>query len=311
MDEKESKEGTKEKGKKKIPHYILVSSFIIVFMLVLLLVIDQNSKWVAGALSEIGINNFFSGDTWFSIIGSFVIGIPGILCGILALIQTDRLNRFEQRYHRPNLGLRSASLKYKRWDTDFDCNAQQSHDERMRAIELKSQFEKICKTDQKLKGMQALLDLELEFELKNDIEVSNMVLVEIIWEFGKKRYHFSMQNKEIEQALKPRRKFRRETQDDHYMIRVREELFLCASSEGENDSFWDAVEYFANYNNHKRFDYKELTLELKIQEFYQYCPTEYDEISVKTEWDAGRGYEERPGAGITHHTNSGFVFYQM
>lgn len=60
----------------------------------------------------IGQKNYYGGEAWFSatatLIGGLISAVPGLMCGILALLQTQRLHKLEARYHRPSLKVKNA-----------------------------------------------------------------------------------------------------------------------------------------------------------------------------------------------------------
>lgn len=60
----------------------------------------------------IGQENYYGGEAWFSatatLIGGLISAVPGLMCGILALLQTQKLHKLEARYHRPSLRVKNA-----------------------------------------------------------------------------------------------------------------------------------------------------------------------------------------------------------
>ena len=109
----------KRKGKGSLIIIIETLVCTVVFMAIILLtllLLDKEYSKVHSIMTcfKGGIHPHFSGDTWFSIAASGMAAIPGVFCGILALLQTERINKMEARYHRPVLGFQNASMKIMR-----------------------------------------------------------------------------------------------------------------------------------------------------------------------------------------------------
>lgn len=95
--------------------FILAVMLFCIFSVLSLMAVDKHYTWFRGALVRfIKADNHFDGDLWFSavatLIGGLLSAVPGLMCGLLAYIQTERLHELEDRYHRPGLELDEAKV---------------------------------------------------------------------------------------------------------------------------------------------------------------------------------------------------------
>lgn len=67
------------------------------------------NNWLEG-------DNYYDGELWFSaaatFIGAVISAVPGLMCGIFALVQTQRLHRLEARYHRPAMEIEKIGFSF-------------------------------------------------------------------------------------------------------------------------------------------------------------------------------------------------------
>lgn len=68
-------------------------------------------------------DNYYNGETWFSVVatlvGAAISAVPGLICGVLALVQTQRLHDLEVRTHRPVLETEKITLSFAKIDHIF------------------------------------------------------------------------------------------------------------------------------------------------------------------------------------------------
>lgn len=119
---------TKKKKNKKISTRAVI--FICLIPIGLFAACFGLMKWgdVRYAFFESVVNGMrdshhFDGSIWYTgmitIVAAIIAAIPGIICGILALVQSQRLHELEDRYHLPVFTIQNISLRAREIEADY------------------------------------------------------------------------------------------------------------------------------------------------------------------------------------------------
>lgn len=238
----------------------------------------------------------FSGETWFSIIASFATALPGTLCGVFALIQTQRLSDLEARYHRPVLVLHEAKLrswKLGGYDATNDSLALWDYVEHNKG---KYKF---------------LMKIELGFEVKNEIEVKSFEIDELTWKTSQNSYSMKISNNLSEMQQHDGKCFWREYDGDRIICHVEKYIELCGLSEESQKQFENAIEMFVNYERRRDDDYKipEIVLTSYIE--YEYSKEKKEKLECRMQWDAEEKYASPRKYHTVHKTSDGYFSYDI
>lgn len=108
--------------------YLGISLFALLFILamgsVFLLSIDKHPEFYRTiVICFLHKDNYYDGEIWFSVaatlVGAVISAVPGLMCGILALVQTHRLHLLEVRTHHPALEAEKITLSFAKIDHIF------------------------------------------------------------------------------------------------------------------------------------------------------------------------------------------------
>lgn len=278
----------------------VVTIVCVVIALLILVQMDRLHDSMKGILEffSLGEDIHFSGDTWFSIAASGIVSIPGILCGVIALAQADWLYYLENRYNKPMLGFHSAKMKAVWMDHPkygLDKGNKDYKDIR---------FEDWMVTE----NCQNRIAFEMEIEIKNEIELSNIEIEQINFIFMDGEYIFKL--KDILEKYKFHRRVERKYEEQQYKCLIYWELYPYEyiSREKTEDEFWKRIDYFTNYERYLVDDYKELTTIIRAKVYYQYSASEYENIEGRLTWKADNG-GGRYGSEAERVTYSGVFLY--
>lgn len=257
----------------------------------------------------LGKDNHFSGETWFSIVASSITSLPGIFCGVLALLQTARLHQLESRYHRPSMGLQGAEMKvtwirdrqYKGITTDYR----------------RDKFVRRALGKDPEQTRSNLMTFNLDLEIKNDVGVTDIVLDRIEFVFRHEAYTVSFCD--LPDEWKQYRRCEPDYSKGRYLFHIRWELFPY-SIEGSRDNvnteekdtetrFWESIEQFTNYENRLDKDYYSLLTKVIVNVYYEYAPVKYETAVGTISWTADDG-AGRHGAEARRITHSGIFTYR-
>ena len=256
----------------------------------------------------LGKDNHFSGEIWFSVMSSGIAAVPGIVCGVLALVQTQKLHEMEARYHRPSFGLQGAEMEVVWiWDKQY-CWTEELF-QRNRYVEW---------VKEKGHGHMYpnLLALKLDIEIKNDVTVENIVIEEIRFQFVDRTYILNFD--EMPDRWKQYRRCRLIYQQGKYLVRLIWELYpytLTEENKGnviEKDiesRFWKDIELFTNYENRLDMDYQEVLMRVTARVYYEYAPKKYEIVIGRIAWDVNDG-KGRNKAKAKRSTCSGVFTYR-
>lgn len=254
-------------------------------------------------------DNHFSGETWFSIVASSITSIPGIFCGVLALLQTARLHQLESRYHRPSLGLQIAEMKVT-WIRDRQYNGITTDYHR-------DKFVRSALGKDSGQTRANLMTFNLDIEIKNDVGVTDIVLDRIEFVFQHETYTVNFCD--MPDEWKQYRRCEPDYSNGRYLFHIRWELFPY-SIEGNRDNvnteekntetrFWESIEQFTNYENRLDKDYHSLLTKVIVNVYYEYAPVKFETAVGMISWTADEG-AGRHGAEACRITHSGIFTYR-
>ena len=246
----------------------------------------------------LGKDNHFSGDTWFSIVASSITSLPGIFCGVLALLQTARLHQLESRYHRPSMGLQEAEMKVT-WIRDRQYNGITTDYRRDKFVR-----RALGKDPEQTRSN--LMTFNLDLEIKND-------------EFVFRHEAYTVSFCDLPDEWKQYRRCEPDYSKGRYLFHIRWELFPY-SIEGSRDNvnteekdtetrFWESIEQFTNYENRLDKDYYSLLTKVIVNVYYEYAPVKYETAVGTISWTADDG-AGRHGAEARRITHSGIFTYR-
>lgn len=105
-----------------------ISLFALLFILamgsIFLLSIDKYHEFYRTIVKYfLHKDNYYDGATWFSVaatlVGAAISAVPGLICGVLALVQTQRLHGLEVKTHHPALETEKITLSFAKIDHIF------------------------------------------------------------------------------------------------------------------------------------------------------------------------------------------------
>lgn len=270
-------------------------AYLFVFMPLWLL--DVKHAELSGIVERITQRkHYFKGEVWFAALASCITALPGIFCGAFALLQTHRLSKLEARYHRPVLLLREATLKIwkpKGFDTSDD------------SVDFEDYIEQNKETH------DVLIKLELEFEVKNEVEVKTFEIDSLTWKTSTDCYKVGALKKSRSVQLYDQKDFWREYKGDRIICHVEKHLEFDELKVNNFEQFESAVERFANFEQRKNDDYKRPEVILVAYIEYEYSKEKKEKLECRMQWDAQRGCESPKAFYTVHKTCDGYFSYDI
>ena len=251
----------------------------------------------------LGRGNHFSGEAWYTTVAASVAALPGILCGVLALLQTQKLHKLEARYHRPAFVLRHAWMRVI-WIHSCLYSSKGRNYRR-------AKYEKWAKGTEENPSMANLLTFEIELEVKNDITVLNMIPEQVIFQFPEE--NFTINFLELPEKWTPYRSVIPKWDREKYLLCISWELFpyeIEGKTRDEESKFWESMERFTNYGSWCNVNYKSLLTELTVRVYYEYAPVGYERVTGRLFWKVDEKCV-RQGAEVVRSTNSGIFTYMV
>lgn len=294
---------------KKFIKLLLTTAAILVTLIILfgaMMFVDAFHQYLSGfARNHLGFDHYFSGESWFSVLAAFVAATPGVLCGILALIQTRHIHKLEARYHRPSLSLHNACLEIFWVDKINSIQSHMSQDFYERLIERK-------KLD-----TSNLFRIKLEFEAKNEIEIKAMRLKEIVFFVNGKKYNTTANIVLDEKNYKDAdRKFERNFKSGKVVYCLENEYLpkISKVSAGDEKTFWKDIAQFMAYKKTPNVHCRHVQTILKVEIDYEYLEAQTEQVQVRIYWDGERNLSTEYGKNENYHgakleTSNGYFTY--
>lgn len=207
-----------------------------------LMYVDKHYEYLRSTLIDwLRKDNHFDGSLWFSavatFIGALISAVPGLLCGLLAYIQTERLHEVEDRYHRPWLELDEAEvsvimLRNKKGELQKSCReildglpwtAYRYHRTVEAAIDRQSWL---------------YIVLKIDFHVKNEVTVKRVSVREVDFLLEKEKMEWILTGKKENTAESRREIWELNKQIKDGETRYTLEWILCPFEEKATEKFW-------------------------------------------------------------------------
>lgn len=261
-------------------NFIFIAILVIVLEIAIVVAVD----FFRVKISVIPHN--FSGETWFSVIATIVASLPGLICGIIALIQTKRIQVIEDRLNRPVLLLQQAELA-------LDLCARESFDStRYKSREVRY-IEQIKKNMEYIK--EGLLSLKLEFVSNSDYIIYDMYIEFVSFGFydteGKLfEYKIDVPKAYSQQRVKlPERFCFRNKYTDGKIHYIFKSDIYTGKEQQMSCEFWDKLLRFMDYWNEKMHEYELISTEIGLRVKHQFMTKEkYDRAKLQIKWKVNK-----------------------
>ena len=248
-----------------------------------LLIADGNYDFFRNTIVFLlGRANHFDGSLWFSagvtFIGAVISAVPGLLCGVFALIQTHRLHVLESRYHRPAMELDKVELRVMKTDditeirSNLKLDARQNH-----SIGIVS-----------AQGDKYYIDLQVSIFLKNEILIKTLYPKNVVFSF----YNGT------QCVLEPMEKMNEDNR--HKVWDLERKLTdgqmkytcsfnLCPRERGmQANEMWKDFKEFVFYEERRNPKYQYMTMNMYLDIAYEYDGGQEAENLLKIEFDAAQ-----------------------
>lgn len=270
---------------------VFLSVLAVVFLgFLALMAVDKHYVWFHDVLTQfLKADNHFDGDLWFAaaatIIGALVSAVPGLMCGLLAYIQTERLHELEGRYHRPWLELDEAKvsiavlcnekgdlLKSSREIIDGLPWDQYTYRRTIEeAIEKRRPFYIVLKTD---------------FHVKNEVTVKRIFISQVDFMIGKDVLEWILAGAEGKAEENCQKIWKFDRQIGQGGTKYTLEWILCPVEERATIGIWCAMRDFALHKEIRNLELGDLELNVHMNVEYEYCVKDGAECMLRVGFDA-------------------------
>lgn len=253
----------------KFAFMVIMFGLFIIFVLAagiaMLVFIDkEHASFTSVIKSYLGTDNYFNGELWFSaavtFMGAVISAAPGLLCGVVALVQTKRLHDLEDRYHAPMMELEDARLDFYKMDS---TSYYKQIDRRVyKSIE---QFKEA--------GHHWLTDLHIVFNVKNDIVLKSLRVDKIVFSLNGQDYQAALRNGkgQWDKSYSDFWSFERHRQAAHTVYTFDCSLNIFQPNTQDNaNKLQTELEEFILYSGRKNLDYQYMVLCICIIIQYEY-----------------------------------------
>ncbi len=221
--------------------------------------------------------NYFSGDTWFSVVATCIAACPGIFCGVLALIQTQRLYKLE---HKPLRGIMGAKIEFAKPRSD-------KYEDKKSDYDLARYMRRI-----KERPLGEYFNLKIDIELSNGIEVHNIIIKEIRMRLAGQDYKFKLKAGGDDNHIF--RGFSQRFYNGNYRCSLWCSMHPYATKEKLEEKFWQEIPKFTYFEEFNDIDYSRLRVDLVANISYDFASYKKERLTIRTYWDAA---DNRVGEG--------------
>ena len=291
---------------------IILASLVVLLVLFILgnLVLLQADKHYLSLRSVVTQylkrDNHFSGDLWFAaeatLLGAFISAIPGTLCALWAMKQTDRLHKLENRYHRPMLELESTTVHFFR-KSGYDCVLYK------KGI-CSRQYWGINRVQEA--GNDWYIEFEITFSIKNDITVQTILIDRVEIENPKDNTKCICLNfpKDIMDAWEKNKHkiwdFEGKTEPGHRNYTFSFGVDQMQSSDAE--TYEMLVNEFADFPERQEYDYRYLTMHIYFTVDYEFADEKNTKNVLSLELEAAKSKIE--DFEVENATANGYFIYE-
>ena len=263
--------------KKNIIIYLIIFLALLIIELVPMLLLDINKHRLSG------IPHSFKGEVWFSVIAAIFAAVPGTFCGLLALIQTQRLHRMENWYRRPILIMREAKMGLLLCANPDVSYSRYTAQERDYINEVKGKFRSDCEHE-------GILSLKLQFELQSEPVIRSIEIESVEFAFpdsgegGTYLLNIDETSANIKEKGGERYAFHSCYENGHVCYTVLSDLY--AGQQLMSINFWKAVSGFLDYANEAKPKYQRMDTKVHLRVYHEYACGEYDVFLLQIHWKA-------------------------
>ncbi len=269
---------------------IVILVIVLALGSILLLNIDKHHECYRNFIIKncLKRDNYYDGEIWFSaaatLIGALISAVPGLMCGILALVQTQRLHSLEARYHRPMMEIEKAGLSFVKLRNIRDDNDIL----RIKDFDMRQRYGVY---EAEKQSSEWWIDLELVLFSNNGIAVKNMDIESVTFAFPDADY-----DQEYELRLAPldgnaarTRKFERNKQGERAVYTLTWSLnpFVPFKQCDKQSGFPQSINEFVFYKREGRnSEYSHMNLSVKMNVDYEYREEKKPQCWLKAVFDA-------------------------
>ena len=272
--------------------FALAVVFFFFFSFLILIEADKHYAWFRGVLVRfLKADNHFDGSLWFSTVATFIGGlisaVPGLMCGLLAYIQTERLHELEDRYHRPGLELDEAKvsiivLRDKKGDlvkspqyilgelSDMPYRYRRTVEE---VIERQDPFYIVIKAD---------------FHVKNEVTVKCISVRQVDFLIGEEALEWVLAGKKGKTAEGHRKIWEFNKRIEQGQTKYTLEWILYPSKKKATPGFWYAMRDFVMYTDIRNPRFRDLEINVHMDVEYEYSGRSGTECILRVEFDGSK-----------------------
>lgn len=305
--------------KKHYSNYSIKKTLIgllIVFFVVLiggscfLLSMDQCHECYRGFIVKYLLKNgnYYDGKTWFSVaatlIGAVISATPGLMCGIFALVQTQRLHDLEIKYHRPVMRIENVKISFVR----VKHVSEENHRLYVDGLDVRQ------RSGVREAGDSAWwIDLEAKMYFDNGIAAEDMQIESVTFSFpdagSGEKYELILE--QPERDAKWLRRFERGPAGDRTANTLIWNLtpFKCKQPD-KKQAFEESVRQFAFYHEGRNPRYNNMELSIVINTDFEYGDQMSEQCVLKTFFKAENvRYTGQGGHIIENQSSDGYFTY--
>lgn len=239
-------------------------------------------------------DNHFDGGLWFSaaatFAGALISAVPGLMCGLLAYIQTERLHELEDRYHRPGLELDEAKVSIivlrngkgdmlKRWEEIRDGLPWNEYRYRR------------CAEEAIDKQHPLYIVLRMCFHVKNEVTVKHISVTQVDFLIGEETLKWVLTGRKSEKTRYKIWEFEKQIEQGETKYTL--EGILCPLKENGTADFWYAMRGFALHEDIRDSERRDLELNVHMNVEYEYSARSGAECMLRVEFDVNKMQQTR------------------
>lgn len=274
----------------------------------------------------IGQENYYGGEAWFSatatLIGGLISAVPGLMCGILALLQTQKLHKLEARYHRPSLRVKNARF-YCAYLENFSKDAGGS----WRGLE---NWQYAGALEAQKQSFPWWLHFSAELSLTNEIDVQHVEIESVTVSFPNadppKEYVLTISKTcSSPAAIRSCKRTVENDQTVYVLSYCLNPFILAPSAAGKNlnDDLNESLDQFSYYHNRQNPGFSQMSLAVAMNLKYDYLDQETEKCLLRITFDAmdndkisnraaasPQACSKNPNIIITHSAD-GYITYEV
>lgn len=265
------------------------------------------NNWLEG-------DNYYDGELWFAaaatFVGAVISAAPGLMCGIFALVQTQRLHRLEARYHRPAMEIEKIGFSFVKISNIRD----------ERGVLRMDEFDMRQRSGVREANEQSSnwwIDLEIVLFSNNGIPIKNMEIESVVFAFPDTKsdevHEFKLAAFDGNAARI--RRFARDIKDGRAVYTVSWSLypFKKFKPEDKKTDFEQCINEFAFYNRegwNPRYLHLDFSVNMNVD--YEYKDKQETKCLLRAVFNAERSESsERSRNIIVNQSADGYFTYEV